>query len=457
MIYPCYKAVNAKGSCLRAYCLLSVLLHLHLAVCERERIAKICPHQRHVREEMEEHELEARTETDERVGNGVAPTRVASSVMRVPMALLDREQMRGNLEAWLCARLPDIGGLRAEPLRFADAGNSAESIYVDVTYRRAGREEQRTVVVRKQIEGHDLFLDSDIATPYLMMTALERHPSVPAPRVIGLERDRAVLGSPFLAMAKVEGRVPTVRPPYAVAGWLKELAPSQQAELWRNSMDAMAKIHRLDWQDGFGFLDRPERGAVGLEQYVNGINEWYRWAVKGRPHPVIDDAIAYLRAHRPPPSPVSVLWGDSQLTNTMYADDLSVAAVLDWEAASLGPAEADFAWWLMFDDFLTEFHDLPRLPGVPDRITSTAIYESFLGRSVNQIEYYEILVLMRLALIIIRGVDRQIAFGRLPENSRAGTHNPVTVQLAEKLGLPAPEMLPDYAALGAAAQRPGQS
>src|SRR3546814_10026927 len=47
-----------------------------------------------------------------------------------------------------------------------------------------------------------------------------------------------------------------------------------------NAIHAFAKLHRIDWRDGFEFLNQPERGEPGLDQYLNYMEEWYRWAAK---------------------------------------------------------------------------------------------------------------------------------------------------------------------------------
>jgi aminoglycoside phosphotransferase (APT) family kinase protein len=360
---------------------------------------------------------------------------------------MTREEMRRRFEQWLVARLPDAAGVKVGELHFASAGYSAETLFTDVSFTRDDSLCQLALVIRKQVEGLDLFLDSDLTVPYRVMQALQQHPSVPAPRAVGVELDREVLGSTFLVMEKVQGRVPPQKPPYPLQGWVKELSPPDRARLWGNAITTLAALHKLDWRESFAFLNRPGRGAVGFEQYLAGIEESYRWAAAGRPLPIIDEAMAYIRSYRPELSPPSVLWGDPQLCNIMFKDDLSVAAVLDWEVASLGPAEADFGWWLFFEDFYATATGVPRLDGAPDRAESTRLYTAALGRKVNDLEYYELLASLRMALVVLRSADRYVAFGKIPASSRAGIENPATTVLARKMQLPPPQSLDDYNAL----------
>ena len=113
----------------------------------------------------------------------------------------------------------------------------------------------------------------------------------------------------------------------------------------------MAKIHAVNWRWGFEFLNRPERDKPGLDQYLIGIVEWDSWAGAGRTQPVADAARDYLLANKPTATPISLVWGDPIPANILYATDLSVAAVMDWEAVSIGPGEIDLGWWLVFDEF----------------------------------------------------------------------------------------------------------
>ncbi len=48
--------------------------------------------------------------------------------------------------------------------------------------------------------------------------------AAPAPRVLAIESDPTVLGTPFLLMERHDGRTLADDPPFAAAGWLLLLA-----------------------------------------------------------------------------------------------------------------------------------------------------------------------------------------------------------------------------------------
>jgi aminoglycoside phosphotransferase (APT) family kinase protein len=262
---------------------------------------------------------------------------------------------------------------------------------------------------------------------------------VPVPTVRWFEPEATVFGRPFYVMDRVAGTVPADRMPYTLSGWLYDASPSEQAMLYHSSLDALAAIHRIDWpKAGLGLLDRPEHGATGLAQQVAWwftINDWIR---AGRSHPTIDEATGWLRAHVPSPSGPTVLnWGDARLSNLMYRDFRPVA-VLDWEIATLGPAEVDLGWFLFFQRFFSEGLGVPDLPGFPARDAAIAHYEKRAGRKMDDLFFYEVFAAWRNATVMLRIADIYEMRGFLSPGSGAGQNNVATRMLAGMLGLPSP-------------------
>lgn len=361
------------------------------------------------------------------------------------MENLDSPTLRAALSGWLTRKIPGIGNFTLSSIsRPKGGGHSAETFLFDITYAEDGQARTAGLVLRRELKGDELFLDSDLLTPWRAMEGLAKHTDVPVPRLVGIEVDKKILGSPFFVMGRVEGQTVPQTPNYNVEGWVVQLAPAQQTLLWYNGIEVMAKVHAVDWRCGFEFLNRPERGEPGLDQYLSGIAEWHRWAGAGRAQPVADAALDYLLANKPSGTSTNLVWGDSIPANILFAADLSVAAVIDWEAVSIGPGEIDLGWWLVFDEFFSTGFGVPRLPALPDRKQSIAIYEAAARRKVIDIEYFEILALLKLAIISTRGMDRQIRLGEILASSTAYLNNPITSQLARRLGLPVPEVGEDF-------------
>lgn len=361
---------------------------------------------------------------------------------------LDIEETRLRLARWLAARFSGSSVTIEKITTAASTGFSAETLFAEMTVSRDGRAQRESLVVRRENMSGGLFLDASLNVPQRMMTTLGANPPaggvIPVPELIGVEFDPAVLGSPFLVMRKLPGRVVHQNPNYNQEGWVADLEPQRRGELWRNALRMLAEIHKLDWMHGFAFLEQPARGRPGLEQYLSWIEDWYLWARVGRPHPIIDTAMVYLKEHRPMDTPVGVLWGDPSPSNMLFTEDLQVSGVLDWEMAALGPPEVDIAWWLFFDDLFSSGMGAARLAGLPDRATSIDWYESCLGRKLENLHYYDVLAMFRMAVIGMRTVDRQIDRGLIAATSNARTHSPIVRMLAVKLSLPPPEVGADF-------------
>lgn len=360
---------------------------------------------------------------------------------------INLEDQRSALAKWLERALPGASRVEVAGLERPAAGNSAETVFMTVAYDEGGERRTRRMVLRRQLEGFDLSLNADLGHQYRVLQAMGRHAGALTPGLVGLEPGRDLLGAPFYVMERVEGRTVQQYPNYNKEGWLADALRERQALVWGNAVRKIADIHRIDWRDGFDFLHQPRRGEPGLDQYLHHLDEWYRWAARGRTQPVGDAAMDYLRRNQPRSDHVSVLWGDAIPANMLFDDEGGVAAVIDWELAGLGPGEIDLGWWLFFDTLFSSGTGFARLSGLPDRAETIRLYEEAADRQVADMDYFEVLANLRLAIIAVRQADRQVAFGAIPPTSRAWIDNPVNRMLAARLGLPEPEVGEDFAAM----------
>jgi aminoglycoside phosphotransferase (APT) family kinase protein len=347
------------------------------------------------------------------------------------------------LRDWLSEKLSGFDNVEISDAERPSAGMSAETVLLQVHGGKDGARRRLDLVLRRQLEGQDLFLNPDLRWQYEVMQAMARQPAVPVPQVIGLESDPTILGSPFFVMKRVEGRVLPQRPNYNLSSWLADLPAAGQHRVWLSCVEAIALVHQVDWTKGFAFMASFDEGAPGLDQHLNHLARWLAWASEGREQPVAQAALEWLQYNRPENASVQVLWGDPTPANTLFGEDLEVNALLDWEMACLGPGEMDLAWFLMMDSFYSSLRGVPRLARLPDRSQIIAAYELAAGRKTEHLEYYEILALLRFAIIMIRASARYTA--RWPDpDFNAHTHNPLTAEMARRLGLPIPQSGPDW-------------
>jgi aminoglycoside phosphotransferase (APT) family kinase protein len=339
-----------------------------------------------------------------------------------PAAKRDLELTARRLEAALARHLgvtdPVVSGLSSPK-----AGYSNETMFFQAQYDSAGggARQRDDLVLRVEPTGHQLFVTPDAARQAKVMTTLARHPGVPVPEILFTESDPAELGAPYFVMRQVHGRVPGDVPSWHRKGWVKDLSPDDQFRVHDNGLAALVALHRIDPHDGFDFLAPPSSEGTALDRYLDGLEQWYEWCGESRHYgaDVLEEALAYLLEHRPDDPAERIVWGDARVGNLLYADDLSVAAMFDWEAATLGPPGIDLGWWLMFEDFLSEAQGTSRLPGVPGREATIARYQELGGVEVADIDYYELLACVVMALINSRLADLLIAEGKVSDEVAA--------------------------------------
>jgi aminoglycoside phosphotransferase (APT) family kinase protein len=338
-----------------------------------------------------------------------------------------------TLTPWLRERLGKAA-LSVRATSPAANGFSAQTIFVTIEPEPAAA--AYDIVLRLEHPGREIFLDTDLGRQAQLMQALAQR-RIPAPALIGVELDPAHIGRRFIAMHRSSGRNFPQSSSYLVAGWVKELSVAGRATLWRNALQVLAAINRLDWRDSFQFLNRPQYGAPGLDQYLGWLRAWHAEVLDQRPHAIIDAGFDRLESQRPDDLPCGVVWGDSNPNNMLFDADLSVSAVLDFEAAALGPGEVDLGWWLFMDR--RRSRGLAPLPGKPDRQGCISLYGQALRRPVVAIDYFEIMAGVRMALVIAQTARRLREAGLLDKDSDAATHNPIVAVLAELLGIEAPQ------------------
>jgi len=346
-----------------------------------------------------------------------------------------------KFERWLRGQLAGARDLVVTPLVAPQSsGFSNETLLCEAAWTEAGRPRSESLVVRIQPIGYQVFPEYDMGLQFETMRLLAKT-DVPVPRALWLEKsDRSIFGAPFYVMAKVEGRVPTDRPPYHQGGWMTEISPAERRAIWLGGFEAMARIHALDLDaTGFAFLRKPELGANGLAQELAFYERYLEWAGAGREQPIAEAAWEWLQKHQPSGESEGLVWGDARIGNILF-DGTKVAAVLDWEMVTWGSPEKDLGWSVFLDRHHSEGIGCPRLDGFPSYDESIAWYEERSGRRVRHLHYYQVFAGFRFAVVMMRIAQQLLHYGLMTnEQSRAmEIDNTVTQLTAKILGLAPP-------------------
>jgi aminoglycoside phosphotransferase (APT) family kinase protein len=122
----------------------------------------------------------------------------------------------------------------------------------------------------------------------------------------------------------------------------------------------------------------------------------------------------------------------------LFGDDLRPVAVLDWEMASLNDPEMDLGWWLFLDRHFTVGMDVGQPAGFLSRDETIAYWEHAVGRSADNVDFWEMYAGLRFAVVMMSLTRLFIADGLMPPDTDFDRNNTVTQCLAPMLGLPHP-------------------
>jgi aminoglycoside phosphotransferase (APT) family kinase protein len=353
----------------------------------------------------------------------------------------DLAETTARLTAWLSTKAEYPDGAAVRDVRIPEgSGLSNDTVMFDAPTPGGGG--PVGMVARVQPTAPGLFPDYDLEMQYRLLHSLGARTKVPVPRAMWHETDSSVLGAPFIVMERVEGRVPPDNPPFTAAGWFMDLKVHERATLCDNGLAALAAIHGVDVNE----LDA-ERVPRTLDAQIAFYQRYYDWAREGGAdnpsigtrNPTIEAAFEWLDRNRPDdPSHLVLNWGDARVGNLIFATDLSVAAVLDWEMASLCPAEVDLGWWVFLDRHHTEGMGVPRPEGMPDAEQTIARYAELTGYTPRHMRFYQAFAGIRVAIMMVRTATLMIAAGALPPDSQFALSNPGSVLLADLIGAPTP-------------------
>jgi len=337
--------------------------------------------------------------------------------------------VRDRLRAWIAARMPEACDLWLSELRRPGAGLSSDTQLFTIHWTAGGRAHRLDAVLRCAPREDGPFPDYDLAMQYGIMAALAEHTAVPVPEVLWLEEDPEVLGVPFLTMRAVEGEAPLDFPPYHREGLYADATTAARRRMWRSTIEALARVHAAQWR-ALG-LDFVPGGRPGEDPARQALTYWRRYLdewIKDDPReviPVFDEALDWLERHRPEPEHIALCWGDAKLGNVLYRRDThDVAALLDWELASIGAPGPDLAS-LRISDLRAQEAAGGCLEGTPSEAELIALYEQASGRRVRHFHYDLVTATFWRGAVALKVMRRMKAQGADFDDSLFESHFPV--------------------------------
>lgn len=237
----------------------------------------------------------------------------------------------------------------------------------------------------------------------------------PVPRPYVLCEDDTVVGTMFIIMEFVEGRI----------FWDLEMPdsnPEERAAIYAHANRTIADLHNLDYEE----IGLAEFGRPG-NYFARQISRWSKQYVASETTRIaeMNKLIEWLPENIPADDSASLVHGDFRLDNLIiHPSQPRIIAVLDWELSTIGHPLGDFTYHLMAWQMSQigigttglKGKDLASL-GIPSEEEYVASYCEKTGRAgIDNREFYSAYNLFRIAAIL-QGIA-----GRVRDGTAASVH-----------------------------------
>ncbi len=240
---------------------------------------------------------------------------------------------------------------------------------------------------------------------------------VPHPGLIAACDDESILGAAFCLMEPVDGFNPlgALPEPHASSSEI-------QHGMGLSLVDGIAALGRVDYRAvGLGDFGRPdnflERQVARWRSQLAGYADLSGWPGPGT-LPSVDRVSVWLKQHRPDSFTPGIMHGDYHLANVMYRHDgPDLAAIIDWELATIGDPLLDLGWvlatWPEGDKestvAVTPWIGFPTAAELVDR------YRIGSDRDLSAIDWYHVLACFKLG-ILLEGTYARACAGQAPRD-----------------------------------------
>jgi aminoglycoside phosphotransferase (APT) family kinase protein len=313
---------------------------------------------------------------------------------------LDALVDKSRLQLWLDEHVPELGGGALE-LGLVHGGTSN----IILSLHRGGPQ----MVLRRTPPDPPKASVKAIEREATVLSALGGS-CVPHPHVYGKCFDHSVMGASFYVMERVDGWAPELNdrncsfnPPFDTMPHKRDLAFAMLDGLVQLANVDYIEVGLANFGKPEGFLQRQvDRWGQQLESYKTIYQNY-----QGRDIPGLDYVADWLRSNIPQGGAAGILHGDYGFPNVMFAHraPARLAAMIDWELATIGDPLLDVGW------YLNAFRD-EREPDVvpastyfdpadfPTRQELATRYCAGTGRDTSQLDYYLVLALYKGACIV---------------------------------------------------------
>jgi aminoglycoside phosphotransferase (APT) family kinase protein len=263
-----------------------------------------------------------------------------------------------------------------------------------------------TWALRRPPLAHILPTAHDMVREYRVISALA-DTAVAVACAVALCEDIDVLGAPFYLMGFVDGVV------LDKPALLRELDPADATRSCELLMDTLVDLHEVD------------PAAVGLADFghpegflARQVRRWHQqWqASETRPLDVLAATVERLTDTMPEQSAPAIVHGDYRLTNVMFTPAIDrIAAVVDWEMATLGDPLTDVGLLVVYQDLAQQGDTImPQMRPERGFLTAGQMVARYAARSprdLARLDWYIGFGYFKLA-VVAEGIHHRFLAGK---------------------------------------------
>lgn len=228
--------------------------------------------------------------------------------------------------------------------------------------------------------------------------------NIPHARLIAACSDESVMGCAFYLMEEING--------FNATTGLPEFHASSEAVRHRMGLalvEAAASLGELDYLalglESFGKPDNYlERQVSRWSSQLDGYSRYPAW--RGlQDLPDVKKVATWLENNRPSDFRAGIIHGDYHLANVMYQNDSpELAAIVDWELATIGDPLLDLAWvlatWPDADDPYAWPAAVEPWSGFASGAELIAHYQKHSTRDMSHFDWYRVLAYFKLGILL---------------------------------------------------------
>lgn len=318
------------------------------------------------------------------------------------------------MEAQLVGVVAELTGVPADHVTVSGlepipGGFSRETFRFDAQIQGGGRDEVLPMILRKDPPAAAALLVTSRQVEHELIERVRANTSVPVARSYGAVMDASVFGEPAMLIERAGGSGQTSR-------LFNDGDDVGQADdVMRHLCETLAELHTADVAtlDPDGVLSDPRGVGIDTSSWDAYMDTTFAYYVDSYPSinydpltMVLLDAALTLRRTRPRPLRLSLVHGDFNPANFLYADG-RVTALIDWENSRVGDPREDLGWMVAMDrmsntSVMAHPHDKGGFLAYYNELTGFAVTPEELG-------WFILFGTMNIGVPVSAAVKRRVA------------------------------------------------